>query len=328
METTRLLVLPEAPVWVLEAAGSGPAAAIAGRLGVPFRRIGPAGPDGRVARGSQPELVISSGTRSGARALLLRARHGCRVVHCAAAARLPLGLPLELPWGLSVGLAVHPFDMMVLPSDRAASAARGRVMPVLGLPHVVSPALLDRARLLWADRLAHLPSPRIVVLLGNVAPDPREAGQLARRLAAMARLRGGCVLVAALAGCQPEVADAFGGGLSACLHLLHRAGEPGDDPMLGFLGGADAVVAAWTTPQMLSEACAGSAPVFTVTPPRVGRPRRAQGLVDRLLALDQVRPLQDSFSPWPRTPLDEAGRIARAILARFARPAGSPAGSG
>ncbi len=315
METTRLLVLPEAPVWVLEAAGSGPAAAIAGRLGVPFRRIGPAGPDGRVARGSQPELVISSGTRSGARALLLRARHGCRVVHCAVAPRLQLGLPFEL--------AAHPFDMMVLPSDRAASAARGRVMPVLGLPHVVSPALLDRARLLWADRLAHLPSPRIVVLLGNAAPDPREAGQLARRLAAMARLRGGCVLVAALPGCRPDVADAFGGGLSACLHLLHRAGEPGDDPMLGFLGGADAVVAAWTTPQMLSEACAGSAPVFTVTPPRVGRSKRAQGLVDRLLALDQVRPLQDSFSPWPRTPLDEAGRIARAILARFARPTAS-----
>ncbi len=311
METTKLLVLPEAPVWVLEAPGSGPAAAIAGRLGMPFRRIGPAGPNGRVARGSQPELVISSGTRSGARALLLRARHGCRVVHCAAAPRLP------------VGLAVHPFDMMVLPSDRAASVATGRVMPVLGLPHVVSPALLDRARLLWGDRLAHLPSPRIVVLLGNGAPDPREAGQLARRLAAMARLRGGCVLAAALPGCRPEVADAFGGGLSACLHLLHRAGEPGDDPMLGFLGGADAVVAAWTTPQMLSEACAGPAPVFTVAPPRVGRARRPQGLADRLLALDQVRPLQDSFSPWPRTPLDEAGRIARAILARFVRPTGS-----
>ncbi len=311
METTKLLVLPAAPVWVIEPPGSGPAAAIAGRLGMPFRRIGPAGPAGRVATGSQPELVISSGVRSGARALLLRARHGCRVVHCAAAPRVP------------VELALHPFDMMVLPSDRAASAGTKRVMPVLGLPHVVSPALLDRARLLWADRLAHLPSPRIVVLLGGGATDPREATELARRLASMARTRGGCVLAAALPGCQPEVTDAFGAGLSACLSLLHRAGEPGDDPMLGFLGGADAVVAAWTGSQTLSEACAGTAPVFTVAALRPGRQKRGQGLVDRLLALDQVRPLQDSFSPWPRTPLDEAGRIARTILGRFARPVNS-----
>ncbi len=310
MDTTRLLVLPAAPVWVIEPPGSGPAAAIAGRLGMPFRRIGPAGPDGRVAPGSQPELVISSGVRSGARALLLRARHGCRVVHCAATPRLPPQLP-------------HPFDMMVLPLSRAAPAGTDRVMPVLGVPHVVSPALLDRARLLWADRLAHLPSPRIVVLLGGGTTEPREATQLSRRLASMARTRGGCVLAAALPDCRPDVADAFGAGLSACLSLLHRAGEPGDDPMLGFLGTADAVVAAWTGSQTLSEACAGSAPVFTVMPRHPGRQKLGQGLADRLLALDQVRPLQDSFSPWPRTPLDEAGRIARAILGRFALPVSS-----
>jgi mitochondrial fission protein ELM1 len=306
METTRLLVLPEAPVWVLEdPAGSGPAAAIAGRLGVPFRRIGPAGPEGRVAAGSLPELVISSGLRSGARALLLRARHGCRVVHCASTARFP------------IRLSVQPFDMMVLPSDTVAFGENSRLMPVLGTPHVVSPALLARARLLWAERLEHLPTPRIVILLGGGAPSLREAVELARRLAAMAQLRGGCVLATALPDCRPAVADAFAAGLSACLHLFHRAGEPGDDPVLGFLGNADVVIAAWTGAQTLSEACAVSAPVFMVPAKQKRGAERARGLAERLMALDHVRLLQDSLSPWPRTPLDEAGRIARTILGRF-----------
>lgn len=321
MATTRLLVLPESPVWVMEddgAATAGQAAAIAGRLGMPFRRIGAAGPAGRVRAGSGPELVLSAGSRSGAQALLLRARHGCRIVHCA-------GTRPPLP----SRLAGYPFDLMVLPSararpDTAADLARleardiTRLMPVLGPPHVVSPALLARARDLWAERLGHLPEPRIAVLLGGGIADPRAAAALAERLGQMARQRQGCVLVSALAACPPDVAAAFAAGLSACLNLIHREGEPGENPMLGFLGIADAVVVAWAGPQALSEACAASAPVFVVPSP----PGRALmgdgGLMARLMTLDQVRPLQEGLLPWPRTPLDEAGRIARTIVRRFA----------
>jgi hypothetical protein len=301
METTRLLVLPESPVWVMEDRGTasfGQAAAIAGRLGLPFRRIGAAGTGGQVPDGSAPTLVLSAGPRAAAQALLLRARHGSRIVHCAST-RPPL----------PAHLAGYPFDRMVLPVMDAGPPAGHRLIPALGPLHVVSPALLARARDLWAERLAHLPSPRIVVLLGGAMPDAPTVAALARRLAQMARERHGCVLVAALADCRTELVDAFASGLGACINLVHRDGEPGENPTLGFLGGADAVIAAWTDSQALSEACAATAPVFVVQAPG----GRASGLAERLVVLDQVRPLLESLLPWSRIPLDEAGRIARTI---------------
>ncbi len=326
---TRLLALPDAPVWVLEdkgAAAAGQAAAIAGRLGVPFRRIGSAGPSGQVRAGSRPQLIVSAGARSAAQSLLLRARHGCRVVHCVGSRPL---LPRQV--------AGYPFDLMVLPAgDRdasgrmampsaalAAAAEAGRLVPVLGPPHVVSPGLLARARDLWADRLSHLPHPRLVAVLGGGQSDPAVAQTqvqaLARRLSQIAQARRGCVLAAALAECPPALADAFSAGLSGCMHLIHRSGEPGDDPLLGFLGSADAVVAAWTGAQALAEACAASAPIFVVPAPGGRRIAWDRGLSARLARLDQVRPLEEGLSPWRRTPLDEAGRIAATIVARFAR---------
>ncbi len=301
MGTTRLLVLPESPVWVMEDRGAacfGQAAAIAGRLGLPFRRIGAHGIGGQVPDGSRPALVLSAGSRAAAQALLLRTRHGCRIVHC---------VSIRPP--LPARLLGYPFDRMVLPGVGIEQAARGRLIPALGPLHVVSPALLARARDVWAERLAHLSTPRIVVLLGAEAPDAQAASGLARQVAQMARERHGCVLVAMLAGCRAEAADAFASGLAGCVNLVHRDGEPGENPTLGFLGGADAVVAAWTGAQALSEACAAAAPVFVVQAPGSA----AGSFVERLKALDQARPLLGSLQPWLRTPLDEAGRIARTI---------------
>lgn len=311
MTMTRLLALPESPVWVLEdedASTSGQATAIAGRLGVPFRRIGAAGPAGRVPAGSGPELVLSAGSRSAARALMLRARHGCRIIHCAQ----------TRPF-LPERIAGYPFDLMILSGASTGTAQAGtRLLPVLGPPHVVSPALLARARDLWAERLSHLPQPRIAVLLGGGVSDPGTALALAARLSRMALDRQGCILVAALADCRPGIADAFAAGLSGCLHLIHRDGEPGENPVLGFLGGADAVIAAWTGAQALSEACATTAPVFVVSPAQGWRSGRDRGLATRLIALGHARPLQEELAAWPRTPLDEAGRIAGTILKRLA----------
>jgi len=320
MSMTRLMVLPEAPVWVLEdprAAASGQASAIAGRLGLPFRRIGASAAsgglaqrmDGRVRAGSRPDIVISAGAQSAAQALLLRARHQCRVVHCAS-------LRPRLPRGL----AGYPFDLMIAPAsgpdDAEPPGPADRLLTVVGSPHVVSPALLARARDLWADRLSHLPSPRIVLLLG---PDsrPAEAKRLARRLARMTRERLGCVLVSVLPGCPAEAADGAVSGIESCFSLIYRHGEPDEDPTLGFLGGADAVVCAWTGAGTVSEACAGSAPVFVVRTGREGEPAASRRTLDRLIALGHARPFEASLSPWSRTPLDEAGRAARIIRRRF-----------
>ena len=236
--------------------------------------------------------------------MLLRSRHGCRVVHCATP-RFPVQR-------LSGWL---PFDLTVLPQRQlrgAAAPGSDRVIAVLGAPNVVSPALLARARDLWAERLSHLPHPRIVLLFGG--SDQKAALALGRRVGAMARERGGCVMASVLP-CPRAASEALSGGLAGCLHLIYRSGEPGEDPTLGFLGHADVVVVGGVGALTLSEACAASAPVFVAA---AGTERRdTRLLLERLRVAGQVRPLLDDLSPWPRQPLDEAGRIAREIRARF-----------
>jgi uncharacterized protein len=316
---SRAVIMPDAPVWVLEegarAAGSGPAAAIAGRLGLPFRRIGLRRMLDRVRAGDSPALLVSAGFRSGLASMALRARFRCRTVHCT---DLPVPFAAELPG--------RPFDLLVRPAtgpavmpggeSPVADAARTgtSVIQILGPAHVVSPALLARARDLWAERLSHLPVPRVVVLLGGGRPD--EAADLARTVSRLARARGGCVLASVLPGCAVETADTFSAGLSGALNLVYRHDEPGEDPTLGFLGGAGAVVAAFVSEQALSECCATTVPVFVVP----GQNARAGRLARRLIAAGHVRPFGEDLSPWSRAPLDEAGRVAREIRLRLLAP--------
>jgi mitochondrial fission protein ELM1 len=98
------------------------------------------------------------------------------------------------------------------------------------------------------------------------------------------------------------------------MHLLYRWGEPGENPYAGMLGLADVIVTTGDSASMISEACGGEAPVF-IASLNDGPARRR--LHTSLYRAGQARPLGDSFSPWPRTPLDEAGRVAVEIRARM-----------
>jgi len=313
-----LALLPQAPVWVLDdprAPAKGLASAIAGRLGLPFRRLHGLQAESPAPGGPGPGLVLSCGAAAGMRALLLRARHGCRGVHCATGS-----LAYEQPYGWL------PFDLTVWPSFRGEPAGwaersttrpwhkvrRERMLPVLGVPTVVSPALLARARDLWDERLSHLPHPRVALLFGG--GERKAALALGRQLTAIVGRRRGSVMVSVLPD-GARVGESLLAGLAGCLHLVYRAGEPGEDPTLGFLGVADAVVVAGVGVQTLSEACAASAPIFAAA--TGGEDRQARMLLDRLRQARQVRPLTGDLSAWPREPLDEAGRIAREIRLRF-----------
>ena len=308
LQAMSLDLLPQPPVWVLDdpgSAASGQASAIAGRLAMPFRRLHTTPAQPHRPGGPGPGLVISAGRRAGLRALLLRSRHGCRVVHCS-------------PTRLS---ALLPHDLIVLPQQacrpddlREAGRGEGRLVPVMAPPNVVSTELLGQARELWTERLSHMPHPRLLLVFGS--PDSKLALQVGRHVASLARERGGCVLVSMLAP-GLAAAEALAAGLSNCLHLLYRAGEPGENPTLGFLSHADAVITARVGALTLSEVCAAQAPVFAAhAEGEAGTTRR---LLADLQAAGQVRPLQHDLSPWPRPPLDEAGRIALMIQARFGR---------
>lgn len=322
-------------VWVLDdprERASTQAIGIAERLGLPFRRVAlswnglsplaavpPAGSllglrplrggEGethtglpfREPGGSGPALTISAGWRAAAVALWLQQRFGTRTVHCT---RPPLH-----GWR---------FDLLVVGQhDRVPEWPNA--FPVLGVPHRLSVFALCQAVAAWETRLAHLPQPRITLLVGGPMHGtdmvPAVAHGLGVRVAALARQRGGSVLAMTSRRTGDEATAALAAGLSSAMHLLHRRGEPGEDPYSGFLACADAIVVTGDSIGRLSEACATSVPVFIALPELGGA--RQRRLHAALIAAEAARPLTDGLPSWPRRPLDEAARVAQEIMHRF-----------
>src|SRR6266567_8693254 len=170
---------PQARVWVLDDPRAGTAAqsiGIAERLGLPFRRIPlvwnrMAHVVGLVRHGSLaglaplpgapwnapedpgPALVVSAGSRSAPVALWLKHRFGCRLVHC-------------MRPGIGALMREAEFDLLVI-SEHDSYNPAPNVMEVVGAPHRVSPLLLEQAAAAWCERLAHLPHPRVALLVGG-----------------------------------------------------------------------------------------------------------------------------------------------------------------
>lgn len=333
----------QARVWVLDDArggGSGQALGIAERLGVPFRRVpvawswmaalagfGQGGflphragvaarwaqalPTGAIGAAAPPLLVLSGSRRSAAVALWLKSRLGSRIVHCATPGLLGM-------WGAGVAHR-GDYDLLVA-GEHDRPAVGSNVLTVLGTPHRVGPHALSQAATQWGERLDHLPHPRVALLVGGPVRgtdmEPARAHGLGRAVARLVGGLGGSVLATTSRRTGREASDALAAGLGQVMHLLYRWGEPGENPYLGYLALADAVIVTADSVSMLSEACATAGPVYAALP-ELARGRSAR-LAVRLAETGQVRPLRADLSPWPRTPLDEAGRVAGEIRRRFA----------
>ncbi|HEY8611682.1 MAG TPA: mitochondrial fission ELM1 family protein [Roseomonas sp.] len=316
------IIVPEArlsaseAVWVLADPRAGTAAqalGIAERLGVPFRSIdlewGPlaalpwpwpslAGlaPAARAAIAPPwPRLVVSAGRRAAPVSRWLR-RRGARTVHC-----------------MRPGAGAADFDLLVI-GRHDDPAPAPNVLPILGATHRISPAALEAARAAW-PALEALPRPRVAMLLGGAVRgegmDPAEALEIAERVLPHA----GTVL----ATTSRRTGEAAGAALAARLAgmpgMLHRWGASGPNPYAGFLAVADAVVVTGDSVSMLSEALATAAPVFVAGAPP-DAPRH-WALHAALFAAGRAVPLDAFPEAPPRAPLDESGRVAAIIRARF-----------
>ena len=131
--------------------------------------------------------------------------------------------------------------------------------------HHVGPERLAQAAAHWAPRLAQLPRPFISVSVGgNSGPyafGTHTAKRLVRDAVALARERGGSLLVSSSARTPAEVADAFAAQAEVPIHLYRWRRDDPDNPYLGFLALADELIVTADSVSMLSEAYATGKPV-------------------------------------------------------------------
>ena len=259
-----------------------------------------AGPGGDRLEPPWPIVAIGAGGRAAAPLLAIRHAAGGRC----------LAVQIQSP-----PIPRGRFDLMVVPSH---DKVRGpNVLVTRGAVHRVTQEVLAKAAAEWAPRLAHLPRPRVAVLLGgdngSYRLTPGRANAISAELAQLAR--GGAGLMVTPSRRTGEAALAAIRSALEGLPVVVWDGT-GENPYFGFLALADQVLATADSVSMITEAGATGKPVQVI--PLEGGSAKFERF-HRALARDGVtRPFAGTLETWDyerRDDTGEAGARIRALLA-------------
>ena len=209
-------------------------------------------------------------------------------------------------------------DLIVVPEHDAKPTA-DHIITTLAPLHAVTAEALAGARAAWAPQLAHLARPYIGLCLGGSTKKGEysmaEWREVIQRTQAL--VGGGSLLVTTSRRTPPEAIDLCAAMLQSP-HLLHRWDRSKDNPYLGILALADAIVVTGDSLSMCAEATTTGKPVFIFESSNVAPPKH-HALHEALYARGLARPLNNMAQlGWtPPAPLDDVGNVAREIRARF-----------
>lgn len=255
-----------------------------------------------------PDLVIAAGRRTAPIARWIKHNAGRKV----------LLAQIMNPGRRGAG----DFDLIALPRHDCAPPGGDppNVLRITGAPHRLTRETLVTAADVWRARVAALARPYIALLVGGATHRKPFPAQAARALAAaasrMAERAGGSLLIATSRRTGPEAERTLMAHIGAphCAFLWSAGGE---NPYLGFLALADALIVTGDSVSMCSEACATGAPVYIYAPEDVIAPKHAR-LHRFLYEAGYARPLEGDIFPGRDSaarppPLDAAREIADKI---------------
>ena len=257
-----------------------------------------------------PDVVIAAGRRTAPVARKIKRLAGGRAF---------------LAQVMHPGAGAGEFDLIAAPRhDRPRSGAN--VVPVTGAPHRLTRARLAAAAAEWRGRFDDLPKPWIALIVGGSTRRRRFTEAMARELAAraskMALSAGGSLLVTTSRR-TGNVTDALLAAVNAPARVHRWPGDEqgdkqggGDNPYVGYLALADAVIVTGDSASMCSEACATAAPVYIFAPPALTIAKHAR-LHTELYEKGYARPLAGNLEQWSHPPLNAAEDVAAAIRDRL-----------
>jgi len=245
-----------------------------------------------------PTLAIGCGRQAALATRLLRAR-GAKAVQI-----------------LDPRIDPHHWDLVVAPEHDGLRGAN--VLATLGSLHPIDDAWLAQARVRFAQ-FANLPRPRIALLLGGRSRHARFDRMgfevMGAKLEAVLAREGGSVLLTTSRRSSDELREVLQHRYAGVPGVVWRGAEDGENPYPGLLAWADRIVCSPDSVNMISEACATTAPVYVFDPARVrGRPRL---FLDALLARGRIRAQDTQLAPFAAEPLRETARIAQLVRERL-----------
>jgi hypothetical protein len=248
-----------------------------------------------------PDVLIASGRQTVALSMAMRKQSGGRT----------FTIQVQNP-------AVDPanFDVVVAPRHDRLSAAN--VIVTTGGLNRVTEARLAAAEAQLGTAYAHLPHPRVAVLIGGNSKTHRLSAAAARRLgeqlADLAHRKGAGLMVTpsrrtgeanvailrqALAGLSAEIWDGTG-----------------ENPYYAFLALADSIIVTSDSVNMVSEAATTGKPVFTVD--LAGGSSKFRRFHEAMRAEGITRPFAGTLDQWTYPPLRDTQRAAEEIRRRMA----------
>jgi mitochondrial fission protein ELM1 len=273
----------------------------ASRRGIDDRRSDPLEPP-------WPDLVVAAGRRTAPVALWIRERSAGR-------ARL-------VQLGRKGGDHAALFDLVASPAYCRLFPHPHRVELHAPL-HRVTPERLEEARGEWGERLDPHPRPRIVLVAGGTSGQYRMTPEAARSLAGfalgLARERGGSVLATTSRRTGVAATQALRVALEGVPGHFQAAGDPGDNPYLGYLAFADAVVTTADSESILAEASSLGCPVHIHPLPTRLSFRALRRLRDLVLERASASPSGPRGTGRPQRGLEYL--CARLIERGYVRPA-------
>ncbi len=247
-----------------------------------------------------PDILIASGRQSVAVSIAIR--------------RMSLGSTLTVQ---IQNPAVDPalFDMIVAPRhDRLHGL---NVIETTGGMNRVTAARLAQAAGRFGPQWSGLPRPLVAVMLGGdnkVYRMPGRVGEkLGRQLAEMARREGAGLLVTPSRRTAPGVLETIRRSLDGLPARIWDG--TGENPYMGYLALADAIVVTADSVNMVSEAATTGKPVFVVA--LEGGSRKFRAFHEELRSEGITRSFEGQLDAWHYTPLRETERAAEEIRRRF-----------
>jgi hypothetical protein len=203
-----------------------------------------------------PDLVIATGWRPARIALWI--------------GRQSQGLARLVGLGRRAGQIVDIFDAVVTCAHFHLPPHPRRIETVLPISQV-TPARLAKAAERWGGLFGDLPGPRVVLLVGGSNEFYRVDAEIARRMAeevkAMAQSVGGTAIAVTSRRTGEPATAAFKAALGEnCVHAWRS--DRRENPYLGYLALADALVVTGDSESMLGEAAATDKPLYIYPMPQ------------------------------------------------------------
>ena len=206
------------------------------------------------------------------------------------------------------------FDIIVVPEHDGYAAPNA--VTTLGSMHAVTTERLDDLRATWAPRFAHLKRPLVMAVIGGsnrrYRLDVEAATALGRQLAPLTEEHGLAVVSSRRTGKEQEAA--IRKALAATdAYVWDGVSE---NPYLGLLSLADAILVTPDSTNMATEALATGKPVHIV--PLPGRPGKFGVFHAMLEQRGYTRPFRGRIEGWHYTPPDDTERVAAIIRRKLA----------